>query len=495
VVVAGTPTFPDGPGGIGYYRQSKSDPDGIERQREKVRAMFAAMGVNLLAEYEDNDVSATKGKRRPGYEKAMAHLAKLEPGDILGLSKMARLYRKTIELENIIPLIEKTGVLVRSVETSTLDLSSPNGRMVARMLVAAAQAEVEEKADRQKSANLQDARAGKRNRTGIRPFGYMADRVTPLEAEAQAVGDAADAVLAGGSLQSVMRDWTSRGVKPPFHGRTNGAGELLTSGTWNQTTIRRILLNPQIAGLRVYRGEIIGDGDWTPLITPEKWHAVKAVLTDAGRVMPRGAVTLLGGLAVCSCGNRVKHGVRRNSKRQRAPYGVYRCDTSTVGDRPGPHVNIQAGVIDRYVQDVLLETLSREPELFARDTGGADVAKLRREAGELTAGLEQSAGDAAMGIIPRSVYLGVAERVGKRLAEIDAMIEEAGRQDALALLLSADDIEAEWAGFDVTIKRAVISAVCSRVILRSPGCGCRNPDLGKMVTFRWRADPAAEQDQ
>ena len=487
MVVEGTPEFPGGPDGIAYYRQSKSDPDGIERQREKVRAMFAGMGVNLRAEYEDNDVSATKRKRRPGYEQMMAHLGRLKPGDCLGLSKMARLYRKTIELEHVIPIVEQSGVLVRSVETSSLDLSSPNGRMLARMLVAAAQAEVEEKADRQKDANEQAARAGKRNKSGIRPFGYADDRVSPLEPEAQAVRDAADAVLAGGSLQSVMRAWVKLGVKPPFYGRVNDDGESYTSGEWNQTSIRRILLNPQIAGYRVYRGEVIGEGDWTPLITPEKWAAVKAVLTDPRRTMPRGAVTLLGGLAVCTCGNKVKRGVRRHSKRQSAPYSVYRCDTSTVGDRPGPHVYVQAERIDQYVQDVILETLSRSPELFARDTGGQDIAKLRKERGEIEQGLAALAGDSAMGIIPRKVYLDAAERITARLAEIDAMVEDAGRQDALALLVSADDIEAEWSAFDVTIKRAVIKALCHRIILTSPGCGCRNPDLSRMVTFRWRA--------
>lgn len=180
-VIAGTPFFPDGPDGIGYYRQSKDDPDGIERQREQVRTMFAVMGVNLLAEYEDNEVSATKGRRWRGYAQARAHMAKLRQGSYLGVSKMARLYRKTRELDDLIDEVEKTGVLVKSAE-GTYDLSTPHGRMIARQLVAIAQAEVEEKADRQKDANLQDARQGKRNTSGCRPFGYCADRVTPMDA-------------------------------------------------------------------------------------------------------------------------------------------------------------------------------------------------------------------------------------------------------------------------------------------------------------------------
>ncbi|HEX2743152.1 MAG TPA: recombinase family protein [Streptosporangiaceae bacterium] len=484
--------------GIGYYRQSKSDPDGIERQREKVRKMFADAGINLLAEYEDDDVSASKSKRRRGYEAAMAHVQRLAPGDVLGLSKTARLYRKVIELENIIPVIEQTGIIVRSAEAS-LDLATPNGRMVARMLVAAAQAEVEEKADRQKSANLQDAKQGRRNKTGIRPFGWADDKVTHVPAEADAIRDGADAVLAGASLSSVVRDWTNRGLRPPFSNPKDVDGEIIPrtrtvdgqeipySGKWSQTTVRGILLNPQNAGLRVYQGEVIGDGNWTAIISVEKWQAVKAILSNPSRIMPRGAVTLLGGLAVCTCGNRMKHGTRTNKHRQAGvPYGIYRCDTSNPDRGSGPHACVQSAIIDTYVQDVLLETLSREPELFAREIHDHDIPKLRKESKSASDGLAQLAGDAAIGIIPRSVYLQAAERISARIAEISEMVAEAGRQDALALLLSAEDIEAEWNGFDISIKRAVLSSVCSRIILRSPGCGCRNPDMSKVVTFKWR---------
>ena len=495
MVIPGTPFFPDGADGIGYYRQSKSDPDGIVRQREKVHAMFAVMGINLVGEYEDDDTSASKSKRRRGYEQAMAHLQRLASGDVLGITKTARLYRKVQELLDIIPVIKKTGVVVRSVEAG-IDLSTPNGQMVATMLVAAAQAEVEEKADRQQSANLQDAKQGKRNKTGIRPFGWEDGRITHRGAEAQAIREGADAVLAGASLSSVVRDWTARGVMPPFAGRTRSVdgNKIPNSGKWNQTTVRAILINPQNAGLRVYQGEVIGDGDYPPIISQEKWAAVKEILTNPDRKMPRGAVTLLGGLATCACGNRIKAGTRKNKLRSNGiPYGIYRCDTATVNGRPGPHACVQSQHIDRYVQDVLLETLSREPELFARETHDHDIPKLRAEAKAASDGLTQLAGDAAMSIIPRKVYLDAAERISKRIAEIDAMVAEAGRQDALALLLSADDIEAEWAGFDVSIKRAVIGSVCSRIILKSPGCGCRNPDLSKLVTFRWRAAPA-EQD-
>lgn len=50
-------------------------------------------------------------------------------------------------METIIPIVEQTGVLIVSTD-GAYDLSTANGRMVAKMLCAAAQGEVETKARR-----------------------------------------------------------------------------------------------------------------------------------------------------------------------------------------------------------------------------------------------------------------------------------------------------------------------------------------------------------
>jgi site-specific DNA recombinase len=492
MVVPGTPIFPDGPDGIGYYRQSKTDPDGIERQREKVRKMFADMGVNLVGEYEDDDVSATKRKRRRGYEQAVAHMKKLKPGDILGVSKMARLYRKTIELEGIIPLVEQTGVMVKSVE-GTYDLSTPNGRMTARILVSTAQAEVEEKADRQKGANLQAAKAGKRNRTGIRPFGYQDDRISPFEQEADAIRDACRTILAGGSLAAVVRDWTARELRPRFDGRTytdENGNEIPFSGKWRPPTVRKILLNPHIAGQATVpgTGEILGDGNWTPIITPETWASVRSVLTDPDRKAPRGNVSLLGCLAYCKCGTRVQRATRHN--RHGTVYPIYRClEYGVTGNgNPGPHVNIKAEPVDQWIEEVIIERARQADHagFFTRTPDQVDVAKIKKERQEISQGLEQLAGDSAMGIIPRSTYLAAAERVTRRINEIGEAIAEAGKMDAPALLLGADDPAEVWPDLDVTVQRQIIDRLM-RITLTSPGRGFHNQDMNTIVHIRWRA--------
>ena len=47
-----------------------------------------------------------------------------------------------------------------------------------------------------------------------------------------------------------------------------------------------ILRNPALAGLVSYRGEIVGEGNWEPILPREQWEAVVARLSDPARMVP-----------------------------------------------------------------------------------------------------------------------------------------------------------------------------------------------------------------
>jgi len=113
------------------------------------------------------------------------------------------------------------------------------------------------------------------------------------------------------------------------------------------------------------------------------------------------------------------------------------------------------------------------------------VPKLKAERKEVSDGLARMAGDEALGILPRSIYLDAAKRVTARLEEIDALIAEAGKMDAAALLLGADDPADVWEGLDITVQRKIVESLV-HVTIKPPGCGCRNPDLTQLVRVAWR---------
>jgi DNA invertase Pin-like site-specific DNA recombinase len=206
--------------------------------------------------------------------------------------KWDRFIREPLDLEYLIPRFDKAGVRFAEAD-GIIDLGTDSGRLAARILVAVAKAEQERKAERQKLANEAAAVAGKRRLGTPRPFGYRDDHVTRDPAEALAVEEACTVLLGGGTLSGIMREWTDAGVRPAQS----------KTGRWTRQSIRTILPNPRIAGLSVYRGEIVGKGEWESLVAEETWRAVRGILDDPARKPPRGVRTLLGGLALRPCGN------------------------------------------------------------------------------------------------------------------------------------------------------------------------------------------------
>jgi site-specific DNA recombinase len=463
-----------------YVRQSKDSEDGIDRQVEKCLKLIADRGWELVhVPFADNDVSATKRRKRPAYEQAMA-MVRTRQCDVLVVAHMDRLYRRAAELETIIPVVEQTGVLVVSTD-GAYDLSTANGRMVARMLCAASQGEVETKARRNRDANIQAARNGVRNKSGCRPFGYADNRVDPLEPEAQAVRDAVDSVLRGGSISGITSRWGAEGLRPPLA----PFGPLPEGNPWNHHTVKRILTNPHIAGLRAYNGEIVASGTWVPLVTVEKWEAAQVILSNPERnPSGRGALSLLGGIALCRCGAVVKHATRPGR------HGLYRCSAYDKEGpaRVGPHVATKADPIDTYVTDVLISTMERPDaaSLFAPERDEVDIPGLKERLGILDTALTKLSMQNSMDLIPDSVFVKNAAEISAERETLIARIAEAGKVNAAAILLTASDVPQAWEDMTVPERRAVLRSVTSRIRLTPPGCGCRRPDFDQLVRIAWR---------
>jgi site-specific DNA recombinase len=132
-----------------------------------------------------------------------------------------------------------------------------------------------------------------------------------------------------------MREWARLGLVPPQRDRRG-------TTRWNRASIRSILLNPRIAGLSVYRGEIVGQGQWEPLVSEETWRAVRGILEDPSRKPPRGVRTLLGGMP------------------SHTGHPIYRCAPATRNRAyPGPHVARQAVPVEEFITRLMVGRLAR----------------------------------------------------------------------------------------------------------------------------------------
>ena len=128
--------------------------------------------------------------------------------------KWDRFIREPLDLEYLIPRFDKAGVRFAEVDGS-IDLGTDSGRLHARIMIAVAKAEQERKAERQKLAFEQAAINGKRFTGCPRPFGYLEDHVTAHPVEGPAVAEACVALLGGGTISGIRREWTRLGLKPP----------------------------------------------------------------------------------------------------------------------------------------------------------------------------------------------------------------------------------------------------------------------------------------
>ena len=455
------------------------DGHGVGNQLAKLEQKARERGWTVVYRLSDNDIGVTRkdptkpGKHRPGYEEAM-RLVDARMVDAVLCFKWDRFIREPLDLEYLIPRFDKAGVRFAEVD-GNIDLGTDSGRLHARILIAVAKAEQERKAERQKLANEQAAINGQRFLGTPRPFGYLEDHVTAHPFEGPAVAEACAALLGGGSISGIMREWTKLDLKPPQqaqHGTT----------TWNRTSIRMILRNPRIAGLSAYHGEIVGEGQWEPLVPEETWRAVHGILEDPTRKPPRGVRTLLGGLALCPCGNVV------TGMPSHTGHHVYRCTPATRNRAySGTHVARQAVPVEEFIEKIVVGRLSRADaaDLVAVEETGVDVGALREEAAAIRRNLEEMAADRALGLITRPQMLAATERANIRLDEIGAELDHAARENVLAPLVAAENAAAVWADLDISRQRAVIKTLMS-VTLHSPGRGARRPFDPATVKVAWR---------
>ncbi|UXA08672.1 recombinase family protein [Mycobacterium sp. SMC-2] len=456
-----------------YLRQSQDRSGeglGIDRQREDCQKLIEARGWKVVAEFVENDVSATSRKPRPQFS---AMMKRVDAGDfdVIVSRHMDRLLRKLSELESVLERCEAHKAAIVTAADG-VDTSTDGGKLVARILSSVAQGEVERKGARQKSAAIQAAQMGKWI-GGRRAFGYEPDGITVRDTEAAMIRQGYADVLAGMSLAEIARRWNAAGF-------VSGQGN-----PWQRHTVKEVLTNPRNAGLRRHRAQddrsesrkdpeygIKGRAEWDAIVPEDTWRAAVRVLCDPSRRRaPTGAKGLLTGVAVCGvCGEFVnmsgghQRGIRN-----------YRCRTQR-------HVARLAEPVDRYVSDVVLGVLKRPDAQKLWSPDDTDVAALMAEADVLRRRKDDIALDYADGVMSREQFRAANERVLSRLADLESRIAASGSSSPLSIVASAD-VDNEWENASVAHRRQIIAALTVPV-LHHPGRGVRT-FRPESVTFRW----------
>jgi len=431
---------------------------GVTRQEDDCRALCERRGWEVTEVYADNDVSAYSGKARPAWQRLIRDVQAGSVGAVVGWH-VDRLTRSPRELEDVIDLADKHGLELATV-TGEVDLSNPTGRLVARMLGAAARHEAEHKAERQKRQRRQAAEAGRVAGGGKRPFGYADDRVTVVDAEATAIRACAARVLSGESLASICRALADRGIT------TTGGKK------WLPTTIRHLLASARISGRREHIprangqtvrpliGEIVADAVWPAIIAPTDSDRLRALLTDPDRLKysaANGRRYLLTGIlrcGLCTGGmvGRPKSGTPR-----------YVCPNTPGGHTCGKMATV-AERTDEHIIDMILTALD-SPVMAQRlreqqpDTSGLDEEV---RAGETR--LEELAEAWAAGEITRKEWMAARSLLDQRTARARAqLVRRDSRAPLRAFVGTYDEMLARWQKMNVSQQRAIVGAVLRSV--------------------------------
>jgi DNA invertase Pin-like site-specific DNA recombinase len=425
---------------------------GVIRQEEDCRAKAVAKGWEVVEVYSDNDASAYDPRKpRKRYQAMLAAIRRREVNAVV-VWDQDRLDKGGLEAEQFIQLADEYGVALASVG-GDYDLSDGNGRMMYRIKGAVARQELEHKSARQKRANRQRAQQGEHFKTHCRPFGYESDGVTIRDSEAEAIRAAFDSILSGGSIREVAKQWNVAGLVTPQAGNE-----------WSGTVASKTLRNARLAGLKSYRGEIMGEAKWPAIVDRDTWTAAQSVLSDPDRRLKFGTVhpsaLLLSGVALCSeCGSKIQSGGRRKGRTR------YRCSAM------GGHVYREAQPVDDFIEDLVMARLAR-PDLIEMfrpaPEAGVDVAELRRGADVIHARKLGFAEAWGAGEMDRAQFVAANARADADLAALEAQMPTTSPASAaVAKLVTGQDVHTGWQALSLEAKRGVVDLLM-RVELLPP---------------------------
>lgn len=482
-----------------------------------MRKTAAARGWEIVAEYTDNDVSATKDRRDgTGWSQMLAAIRAGQANMIL-CTEPPRLMRTLPDFVILSKVLRARLVAVRS----GLDSGTVGGALAWGQLVLIAEHEIAQKEER-RIPYVRTRHAAGHPSPGMPPFGYR--WVPSIERKAKKdetrwvvdpdeekqvrwFFDEAVAVQ-NPSLATMCRDAEAKGWRT-----RSGA-------PWRPSTLRRVLMNPAYAALlpplRVVDPDAPDDepraaeragseyvdidectaGAWEPIATEAEVRALRRVLTSPSRRKNRGEVArkwLLSGLALCAvCVDEghpdaaLRSGVERRGRR------VYKCKRL--------HLSRLAEPIDALIKYCVVWRLSQADAaslLTPRDESKAVALTAQRR--DLEDRVQRLHDMREADALTMPEYLERLEKVRADLVAVVAALDEEHAASPLVGIAGVhpSEVEARWTSLTLPRQRAVIAALLDVTVERvGPGRRFGTMEaLAPTVPVQWReelADVAAQ---
>jgi DNA invertase Pin-like site-specific DNA recombinase len=338
--------------------------------------------------YFDDDVTATGHRTRNGWDALLAAIAG-DGYDAIVTYEWERLTRNWSEAMQLVDFLRSHRVEVFSVRQPYLSLYGELSNLTIAFLADGAERESRTISERATSRHRLRAAHGAWRSSRI-PFGMTtAMRPSPIEGRsaeipvlipdrttdwhdgqspAQIVEQIVGEVLNGATISQLCRQLNADGIPSP--GR----------GLWRHGSLYRLLHNAHLAGMTIYRGEIVRNADGAPVsagqavLTPDTWTKLQDTLYERGSGddgrSRRHHLALLARLVFC---DHCRSLMTPSASNKRRRTGTYRCTTidRESGRCPGNTISrasLEALIVGWYLTGMkpLPIEASKEPADVAR---------------------------------------------------------------------------------------------------------------------------------
>lgn len=412
----------------GYRRMSDARDEeklGLGRQTDDITTLGARLYPNEpIAWYEDDDLSAWDPTVvRPDFERLLADITK---GAVTGILtyNLDRFLRQPIELERVIKVCDAAGATkVHSVE-GDLDLSTTEGQMTARILVAVTKKQSDDTSRRTRRKHEELRQNGQHS--GRIPYGFTKTMTH------DPVTSAAVRQMAAWCLEGLSTAEIGRRASLPTH------------------AVRTILRNPSTYGLHP-RTKL--KAAWEGILSIEQRATVLAALARPAKpptVRPRWLL----GLAYCAtCDRRlVSAGSTTKRRGNTFQYHYYGCPTG----EGGCGLQVTCNQLEERVRGWLFKAAKD-----ARPNQTEEITHAMAEIAQQEIILAEFAEDRRLNLMERSAYIQVRDTGMREIARLRGIVANAKVLDDVDSDLSF--IAERWDGFTATKKRVVAGYLLDRV--------------------------------
>jgi DNA invertase Pin-like site-specific DNA recombinase len=444
----------------------------VSGQVQECKALLARRGLPLGQVHLDDGRSAWNPKvERPGWDTLMGRLESGEAGGVI-VFDLERFSRRPIEGERLIAIAERGLVILDS--DAEFDLTSASGKKAFRDAMTAAAYYSDRLKDRVTRGKKLKALAGEPN--GCRPFGFLADGVTPHPEESVILREAAMRLLGGETQESLIADLDARGVRT------------VRGGRWSRAGFRTMLTRPRNAGFVTYRGKVVARLPGEPILGEDEHSRLLSLYAARRPGRPPSGAYLCSGVVTCgACGKPMAGRPRRD---RQYPDGEIRREylcNPTGGYEGCGKTAIDQRTLDEHAKELAIAVLSDAEVAHAAEVAAAEAEAQATELDAEIARAEelrrQLADRLGRGEMELDVFDAAVAPLDKRLTGLREQRDAIGTAPARVPADSESAWRRRWDAADPAERRSMLKlALRGRHLVIKPAARQHRGDVSARVT-------------